>query len=161
MISQRGRLWSLLIDNSLLLIAGTVAGLAWANVDRASYARFSHTVHFAVNDVGMVFFFALAVKEIVKHPGLRLVDLHCHIGSQIMDEGSFQAAARVMMQFYARAKHEFGAPQHPGREFFKALDPNPPGGRLRPGGHRFDEGQGKVSQMRKVLPVALQVSNAR
>ena len=66
MISQRGRLWSLLLDNSLLLIAGTVAGLAWANVDQASYARFSHTFHFAVNDVGMVFFFALAVKEIVE-----------------------------------------------------------------------------------------------
>lgn len=53
---------------------------------------------------------ALAVQEIVKHPGLNLVGLHCHIGSQIMDEGSFQAAARVMMQFYARAKHEYGAP---------------------------------------------------
>jgi diaminopimelate decarboxylase len=53
---------------------------------------------------------ALAVREIVKHPGLNLVGLHCHIGSQIMDEGSFQAAARVMMQFYARAKHEYGAP---------------------------------------------------
>jgi diaminopimelate decarboxylase len=53
---------------------------------------------------------ALAVQAIVKHPGLNLVGIHCHIGSQIMDEGSFQAAARVMMQFYARARHEYGAP---------------------------------------------------
>jgi diaminopimelate decarboxylase len=53
---------------------------------------------------------ALAVQEIVRQPGLNLVGLHCHIGSQIMDEGSFKAAARVMMEFYARARHEFGAP---------------------------------------------------
>ena len=30
------------------------------------YERFSHALHFAVNDVGMVFFFALAVKEIIE-----------------------------------------------------------------------------------------------
>ena len=66
MTSQRGRLWSFLIDNSLLLVAGTVAGLAWANLHHPSYERWSHALHFAVNDVGMVFFFALAVKEIVE-----------------------------------------------------------------------------------------------
>jgi NhaA family Na+:H+ antiporter len=62
----RGRLWSLIIDNSLLLAAGTVAGLAWANIDHPTYERFAHALHFAVNDVGMVFFFALAVKEIIE-----------------------------------------------------------------------------------------------
>jgi NhaA family Na+:H+ antiporter len=66
MISQRGPLWSLILDNSLLLVAGTVAGLAWANLDHAGYERVAHALHFAVNDVGMVFFFALAVKEIVE-----------------------------------------------------------------------------------------------
>jgi NhaA family Na+:H+ antiporter len=66
MISQRGPLWSLILDNSLLLVAGTVAGLAWANLDHAGYERFAHALHFAVNDIGMVFFFALAVKEIVE-----------------------------------------------------------------------------------------------
>ena len=63
---QRGRLRSIIIDNSLLLVAGTIAGLAWANIDHATYERFSHALHFAVNDVGMVFFFALAVKEIIE-----------------------------------------------------------------------------------------------
>jgi NhaA family Na+:H+ antiporter len=63
---HRGRLWSLIIDNSLLLAAGTVAGLAWANIDHVTYERFSRALHFAVNDVGMVFFFALAVKEIIE-----------------------------------------------------------------------------------------------
>jgi NhaA family Na+:H+ antiporter len=66
MISRRRSLWSFIFDNSLLLVAGTVAGLAWANIDHDGYERFSHALHFAVNDVCMVFFFALAVKEILE-----------------------------------------------------------------------------------------------
>lgn len=59
--------WTFVIDNSLLLLAGAVTALIWANVDVASYERFaSGPIHFAVNDVGMVFFFALATKEIVE-----------------------------------------------------------------------------------------------
>ncbi len=59
--------WSFVIDNSLLLIVGTVAALIWANVDPASYAGFTHgPMHFATNDIGMVFFFALATKEIIE-----------------------------------------------------------------------------------------------
>ena len=59
-------LWELTLKNSLLLAVGTVAGLVWANVAHPSYERFAASMHFAVNDVGMVFFFALAVKEIVE-----------------------------------------------------------------------------------------------
>jgi NhaA family Na+:H+ antiporter len=66
MISRVRALWALVIQNSLLLAAGTVAGLVWANVHHPTYERFAHAVHFAVNDVGMVFFFALAVKEIIE-----------------------------------------------------------------------------------------------
>ena len=54
------------VDNSGLLIAGTIAALVWANIDQASYERFSHALHFVVNDVAMVFFFALATKEVVE-----------------------------------------------------------------------------------------------
>ena len=53
-----------ILDNSLLLLAGTVIAVAWANVDVASYDRVTHPLHFWVNDVGMVFFFALAAKEV-------------------------------------------------------------------------------------------------
>lgn len=60
------RLWTFVIDNSLLLIAGTVIGLTWANVAPGSYEHAAHRLHFAVNDVGMVFFFALATKEIIE-----------------------------------------------------------------------------------------------
>ena len=62
---RRFDLWTFVVDNSLLLVAGTVIALAWANLAHHSYERFAHgAIHFAVNDVGMVFFFALAMKEI-------------------------------------------------------------------------------------------------
>jgi Na+:H+ antiporter, NhaA family len=57
---------TLVVENSLLLVAGTLTALVWANVDHLSYARLAHALHFAVNDVGMVFFFALATKEIAE-----------------------------------------------------------------------------------------------
>ncbi|MGB2713642.1 MAG: Na+/H+ antiporter NhaA [Vicinamibacterales bacterium] len=58
--------WSFVIDNSVLLIAGAVTALVWANVSLSTYESFAHAMHFAVNDIGMVFFFALATKEIVE-----------------------------------------------------------------------------------------------
>ena len=57
---------SYILDRSLLLVAGTVAALLWANAWPASYGSFAHALHFAVNDIGMAFFFGLATKEIVE-----------------------------------------------------------------------------------------------
>jgi NhaA family Na+:H+ antiporter len=54
------------IDRSLLLVAGAAIALVWANVFPASYSSFADVAHAAINDVGMVFFFALATKEIVE-----------------------------------------------------------------------------------------------
>lgn len=48
------------------MVAGAAIALAWANLDRAGYAEAVHPLQFVVNDVGMVFFFGLAVKEIVE-----------------------------------------------------------------------------------------------
>jgi NhaA family Na+:H+ antiporter len=63
----RSGLWAFLIDNSLLLVMGTVMALVWANVAHESYEQIAHgPVHFIVNDIGMVFFFALATKEIAE-----------------------------------------------------------------------------------------------
>ena len=53
-----------ILDNSLLLLAGTVVAVIWANVDSDTYDHLAHPLHFWVNDVGMVFFFALAAKEV-------------------------------------------------------------------------------------------------
>ena len=38
--------------------------MVWANVDFPTYDAVAHPLHFWVNDVGMVFFFALAAKEV-------------------------------------------------------------------------------------------------
>ena len=53
-----------IVDNSLLLVAGAIAAVAWANLDLVSYERVARPLHFWVNDVGMAFFFALAAKEV-------------------------------------------------------------------------------------------------
>jgi Na+:H+ antiporter, NhaA family len=53
-----------IFDNSLLLVAGTLAAVAWANLDPTLYESIAHPLHFWVNDIGMVFFFALAAKEV-------------------------------------------------------------------------------------------------
>ncbi len=54
------------VNNSGLLISGTVIALVWANVSRESYVGFTHSLHFLVNDIGMAFFFALAAKEVTE-----------------------------------------------------------------------------------------------
>jgi Na+:H+ antiporter, NhaA family len=73
------------LDNSLLLLIGAATSLVWANVDVVSYTRLTHTVHFAVNDVGMVFFFGLAMKEVVEAmlPGGPLASLR-HAGVPVL-----------------------------------------------------------------------------
>lgn len=66
MTIARSRLARLLLDNYLLLVIGTVVALLWANLHPATYEPVAHALHFPVNDIGMVFFFALATKEIVE-----------------------------------------------------------------------------------------------
>ncbi|HUP39428.1 MAG TPA: Na+/H+ antiporter NhaA, partial [Vicinamibacterales bacterium] len=54
------------VNNSGLLMLGTLIALVWANVDRGSYMSFAGRWHFVINDIGMAFFFALATKEVVE-----------------------------------------------------------------------------------------------
>lgn len=77
------RVWNFLTNYSLLLIAGALIALVWANVDAASYHHFvdfviwdnapigelldgsrTLTLHYFVNDLLMAFFFAIAAKEV-------------------------------------------------------------------------------------------------
>jgi Na+:H+ antiporter, NhaA family len=53
-----------LLENSLFLIIGTVAGLVWANIHLPSYEKITHNLHFLINDIGMAFFFGIAAKEV-------------------------------------------------------------------------------------------------
>lgn len=63
-MTRLGRGARLVLDSSLLLVIGTVAALVWANLDTAGYDQAAGPLHFWVNDVGMVFFFGLAAKEV-------------------------------------------------------------------------------------------------
>jgi NhaA family Na+:H+ antiporter len=45
---------------------GACIALVWVNIDPESYYRFSYAIAFAVNDVAMMFFFALMTKEVVE-----------------------------------------------------------------------------------------------
>ena len=82
------RVWNFVANYSLLLIAGALLALVWANVDPHSYHAFvefellhdfiighphvdetghvvrSLTLHYLVNDVLMALFFAIAAKEV-------------------------------------------------------------------------------------------------
>ena len=60
------RALAFILERSLLLLAGTGAALVWANVSASSYQHAAGALHFLINDVGMVFFFGLATKEIVE-----------------------------------------------------------------------------------------------
>ena len=64
MTHTRSTVAKFVFDNSLLLLVGTAAAVVWANLDLAGYEHVAHPLHFAVNEVGMVFFFALAAKEV-------------------------------------------------------------------------------------------------
>jgi NhaA family Na+:H+ antiporter len=60
----RSKRIAFVLDNSLLLLVGTAAAVVWANLDFDSYDAIAHPLHFWVNEIGMVFFFALAAKEV-------------------------------------------------------------------------------------------------
>lgn len=60
------RALDIILNNSLLLVAGALTALVWAGVDLEGYERVAHAMHFAVNDVAMAFFFGLAAKEVIE-----------------------------------------------------------------------------------------------
>lgn len=49
-----------------------------------------------------------AVKEAISCKNIKLVGLHCHIGSQIFDIAPFEEAARVMLGLIAEIKNKLG-----------------------------------------------------
>jgi Na+:H+ antiporter, NhaA family len=60
------RLWEFALEHLLLLPVGASIALVWVNVAPESYYRFTYAISFVVNDVAMVFFFALMTKEVVE-----------------------------------------------------------------------------------------------
>ena len=60
------RLWTFVLEHLLLLPLGAAIALVWVNLFPESYYSSTYALTFAVNDVAMVFFFALMTKEVVE-----------------------------------------------------------------------------------------------
>jgi NhaA family Na+:H+ antiporter len=60
------RLSQFALEHLLLLPLGAGIALIWANIWPESYFQTSYAAAFAINDVAMVFFFALMTKEVVE-----------------------------------------------------------------------------------------------
>jgi NhaA family Na+:H+ antiporter len=97
MTRTRSQLVKVILDNSLLLLAGTAVAVVWANVDSRSYNAIAHPLHFWVNDVAMVFFFALAAKEVFEAtlPGGALASLRRALSPLAAAVGGMAAPALI------------------------------------------------------------------
>jgi len=60
------RLSAFAVEHLLLLPLGAAIALVWVNLAPESYYHFTYAIAFAVNDVAMMFFFALVTKEVVE-----------------------------------------------------------------------------------------------
>ena len=60
------RLSRFAVEHLLLLPLGALIALVWVNTGPESYYSFTYAISFAVNNVAMVFFFALMTKEVVE-----------------------------------------------------------------------------------------------
>jgi NhaA family Na+:H+ antiporter len=97
MTYTRPRIVRFVLDHSLLLLIGTAAAVVWANADARSYDTVAHPLHFWVNDVGMVFFFALAAKEVFEAtlPGGPLASLRRALSPLAAAVGGMTAPALI------------------------------------------------------------------
>ena len=94
---RRSSVVALVFDNSLLLLIGTAAAVVWANLDLATYEAFADPLHFWVNEIGMVFFFALAAKEVFEAtlPGGALASLRQALSPLAAAVGGMVAPAAI------------------------------------------------------------------
>ncbi|HWP31809.1 MAG TPA: diaminopimelate decarboxylase [Fimbriimonadales bacterium] len=49
-----------------------------------------------------------AVKEILRHPSMRLIGFHCHVGSQLLDSKAHRAAGERLARFAISLRKEIG-----------------------------------------------------
>ena len=139
------RISGFVLDYLLALPIGCAAALVWANTLPESYYRFAHATAFAVNDVGIVFFFALITKEVAEatlpggalHPWRRaalpvaaaigsvVVSIACYllfvhqVGEYMLESGWVVACAIDIPGSYVIARMIFG--RHPAIPFLLLL----------------------------------------
>lgn len=94
---RRSSVVGFVFDNSLLLLIGTAAAVLWANLDLSTYEAFADPLHFWVNEIGMVFFFALAAKEVFEAtlPGGALASLRQALSPLAAAVGGMVAPAAI------------------------------------------------------------------
>jgi NhaA family Na+:H+ antiporter len=99
MTLRRSNVIAFVLDYSLLLLLGTVAAVLWANLDFATYEAVSDPLHFWVNEIGMVFFFALAAKEVFEAtlPGGPLASPRRALSSLAAAVGGMVAPAAIYL----------------------------------------------------------------
>jgi NhaA family Na+:H+ antiporter len=140
-----GRVSAFILEYLIALPIGCAAGLIWANTGPESYFRFAHAATFYVNDVGLVFFFALIAKEVAEatlpggalHPWRRaalpvaaatggvLVSIACYlafvdyVGEPMLRSGWATACAIDIPGTYVIARWIFG--RHPAVPFLLLL----------------------------------------
>jgi len=139
------RISGFIVDYLLALPLGCALGLIWANTLTESYYRFAQATAFAVNDIGIVFFFALITKEVAEatipggalHPWRRAalpvaaavgsvaVSIACYLGfvhqagEHMLESGWVAACAIDIPGSYIIARMIFG--QHPAVPFLLLL----------------------------------------
>ena len=139
------RVSGVVLDYLLALPIGCAIALLWANMLPESYYRFAHAAAFIVNDIGMVFFFALITKEVVEatvpggalHPWRRAalpvaaaaggvaVSIACYLwfvhqaGEYMLESGWVAACAIDIPGSYIIARMIFG--RHPAVPFLLLL----------------------------------------
>jgi NhaA family Na+:H+ antiporter len=103
-VSKGRRAFEYVMERSLLLPLGAAMALVWANLSHTTYARVARALEFPINDVGMVFFFALATKEVVEAtaPGGALHTWR-RAALPAVAAGGGMAAPAIIYVLYARA----------------------------------------------------------
>ncbi len=66
MTHRRFRFPTFVVNSLMVLPLGCAVALIWANVLPEGYFRFAHALDFPVNEIGIVFFFALMTKQVVE-----------------------------------------------------------------------------------------------
>src|SRR5713226_9728512 len=139
------RVSGFVLDYLIALPFGCAAALLWANTLPDSYFRFAHATTFLVNDIGIVFFFALITKEVTEatipggalHPWRRaalpvaaaiggvVVSIACYYafahynGEHMLEDGWLAACAIDIPGSYVIARMIFG--RHPAVPFLLLL----------------------------------------
>lgn len=102
-----GHLVRVAFDRFLLLPLGAALALVWANTASESYFRFSQSIAFAVNEIGMALFLALVVQEVLEAmmPGGALHTWRRWMLPIVAAAGGIAGAAAVYL-LYVNLKYE-------------------------------------------------------